>query len=105
MKPKVDFYHKADVLIIGGGIAGCFAAIKAREAGAKNVIQLDKGQIGMSGCSAFAAGIYTAFCPEEDDYDKVFKELIVEPAPFIVDQERLRIHLEMVWDTVIEMER
>jgi succinate dehydrogenase/fumarate reductase flavoprotein subunit len=40
--------HTADVLIVGGGIAGCFAAVKAREAGA-DVILVDKGYVGKSG--------------------------------------------------------
>lgn len=37
-----------DVLVIGGGIAACFAAVKAREAGA-SVIMVDKGYVGRSG--------------------------------------------------------
>jgi succinate dehydrogenase/fumarate reductase flavoprotein subunit len=39
---------EADILVIGGGIAGCFSAIKAREQGAK-VILVDKGFTGKSG--------------------------------------------------------
>ncbi len=34
--------RECDVLVIGGGISGAFAAIRAREAGAKKVIQVDK---------------------------------------------------------------
>ncbi|MDR1573490.1 MAG: FAD-binding protein [Clostridiales Family XIII bacterium] len=40
--------YTADVLVVGGGIAGCFAAIKARENGA-SVILADKGYVGKSG--------------------------------------------------------
>jgi succinate dehydrogenase/fumarate reductase flavoprotein subunit len=39
-----------DVLVIGGGIAGTFAALKAREQGAK-VTLVDKGMVGRSGKS------------------------------------------------------
>ena len=39
-----------DVLVIGGGLAGCFAAVKAAEAGAK-VILSDKNYCGKSGNS------------------------------------------------------
>jgi len=46
-----------DVLVVGGGIAGAFAAIKAKEAGARKVIQVDKGHVGKSGNSAFGAGV------------------------------------------------
>ena len=43
-----DEYINADVLIIGGGLAGCFAAIKAAEEGAKVVI-FEKANILRSG--------------------------------------------------------
>ena len=43
---------ETDVLVIGGGLAGCFAAIKAREAGA-NVVLFDKSVIKHSGNAAF----------------------------------------------------
>ncbi len=39
---------ETDVLILGGGLAGCFAAIKAREAGAR-VVLFDKAAIRRSG--------------------------------------------------------
>ena len=40
---------KTDVLVIGGGMAGCFAAIKASEMG-KNVALLDKATLRRGGC-------------------------------------------------------
>ena len=104
METKESIVHEVDVLVIGGGIGGCFAAIKAKEAGAGKVVQLDKGHVGKSGCSAFAAGVYTAFYPEEDDYDQVFNDMLVEPAPFIVDQARFRVHLDAVWYRVTDLE-
>lgn len=42
----------ADVLVIGGGIAGVFAALKAREQG-RSVTLVDKGTVGRSGLSPF----------------------------------------------------
>ena len=53
---------EADVLVIGGGIAGCFAAIKAREQGAE-VILVDKGFAGKSGQTPYARG-FMAFNPD-----------------------------------------
>ena len=47
---------EADVLVIGGGIAGCFAAIKASEQGAK-VILVDKGYAGKSGQTPYAGNL------------------------------------------------
>ena len=34
-----------DVLVIGGGLAGVYAAIKAKESGAGKVVQVDKGKV------------------------------------------------------------
>lgn len=47
--------YSCDVLVVGGGIAACFAAIKAAEAGA-DVILVDKGFAGKSGQSPHAEG-------------------------------------------------
>ena len=38
---------KTDVLVLGGGIAGCLAAIKAKESGLE-VLLVDKGNLGRS---------------------------------------------------------
>ena len=47
---------ESDVLVVGGGMAGCFAAIKARAAGASVTI-VDKGHLGKSGQTPFAGGM------------------------------------------------
>jgi succinate dehydrogenase/fumarate reductase flavoprotein subunit len=44
---------RTDVLVIGGGFAGCFAAVKAREAGA-DVVMAVKGRTGRSGLTPWA---------------------------------------------------
>jgi succinate dehydrogenase/fumarate reductase flavoprotein subunit len=43
----------ADVLVVGGGPAGCWAAIEAIESGA-SVVLVDKGRVGTSGATAAA---------------------------------------------------
>jgi succinate dehydrogenase/fumarate reductase flavoprotein subunit len=48
---------KTDVLVIGGGMAGLFAAVKAHDAGAK-VLLVSKGRLGSSGQTPFAKGIF-----------------------------------------------
>ena len=53
---------ETDVLVIGGGIAGCFAAIKAKEKGV-NVTLVDKGYVSRSGQTPYASSI-TVFNPE-----------------------------------------
>lgn len=69
---------KADVVVVGGGIAGCLAAITAKEALGEpgSVVLVDKGYVGRSGQSPFAAGIFTAFDPEFDDLDTWLQEII-----------------------------
>ena len=52
-----------DVLVIGGGMAGLFAAIKAREEGVE-VILIDKNYVSRSGSTAYAEGDYSVFNPE-----------------------------------------
>ncbi|MFC2019364.1 FAD-dependent oxidoreductase, partial [Chloroflexota bacterium] len=64
----------ADVLVIGGGMAGCFASIRASEAGAGSVLQVDKGFVGKSGMSAFAAGVLGEIMFPGDDMDHLVKE-------------------------------
>jgi len=54
---------KTDILVIGGGMAGIFAAIKAREQGA-DVILVDKGVVGKTSGAHFAEGDLTYFRPE-----------------------------------------
>jgi succinate dehydrogenase/fumarate reductase flavoprotein subunit len=49
--------NKTDVLVIGGGMAGLFAAVKAHDAGAK-VMLVSKGRLGSSGETPFAKGIF-----------------------------------------------
>lgn len=46
-----------DVLVIGGGMAGLVAAVKAHDAGAK-VMLVSKGRLGASGQTPFAKGIF-----------------------------------------------
>lgn len=62
-KPKIkaknfSIEHKeTDVLVIGGGFAGLFAAVKAHDAGAK-VMVVAKGGFGRSGLTPFAKGVF-----------------------------------------------
>ena len=53
---------ECDVLVIGGGMAGCFAAVKAREQGL-NVLLVDKGYVSRSGETPYA-GDTAVFDPE-----------------------------------------
>lgn len=60
-----DLLLDADVLVIGGGPAGCWAAISAAEAGA-SVVLADKGYCGTSGAAA-SAGHGVWYVPPVDE--------------------------------------
>lgn len=92
---------EADVLVIGGGLAGCFAAIKAKENGA-NVLLVDKGNVGKSSISTFAAGVLCAFIPGKDDFDLWMNDICVL-CDYLNDQEWLKIVLEEIFDRVKEL--
>ena len=54
----LDDETTTDVLVIGSGMAGLFAAIKAHDAGAK-VMMVSKGRLGTSGQTPFAKGVFS----------------------------------------------
>lgn len=56
--------HAIDVLVIGGGMAGLFAAVKAHDAGAATMI-VSKGRLGSSGLTPFGKGFFV-FDPETE---------------------------------------
>ena len=58
--------HDTDVLVIGGGMAGLFAAVKAHDTGA-STIMVSKGRLGSSGQTPFAKGIFE-FDPKTSKY-------------------------------------
>lgn len=88
---------KADVLVVGAGVAGLLAAIKAREFVDK-VVLVDKAKVARSGCSPFAAGIYDSFMPG-DDLNLWVREL-VEAGEYLNDQEWTRQHVEQTYTIV-----
>jgi succinate dehydrogenase/fumarate reductase flavoprotein subunit len=68
-----------DVLVIGGGVAGIFAALNAKAKGAR-VILVDKGRVGKSGLSPFWGGT-TYYDPDWNakyglTQDKMLGELV-----------------------------
>lgn len=99
----IEESRETDVLIIGGGIAGTFAAIKAKEAGIKKVTLVDKGQFGKSGISTFAAGVFSAPFPE-DDQEGWFK-LQVEQGEYLNNQDWVKIWLDECYNRLMEMDR
>ncbi len=69
--PRVE----TDLLIIGTGFAGLWAAISAREAGVERVAMVDKASIAMSSQSRLCAGA-TIYCLPEDDVEVWLRDIV-----------------------------
>ncbi|MDT4892359.1 MAG: hypothetical protein QOE97_1394 [Pseudonocardiales bacterium] len=84
-----DDAHRADVVIVGGGIAGCVAALRAAEAGA-SVLVLDKTRsIRRSGDAGRGLAFLTTYLGLGEDWDtpEAFAEWYVTIGEGLVDME------------------
>ncbi|MBI4316878.1 MAG: FAD-binding protein [Chloroflexi bacterium] len=98
-----DVEVKSDILIIGGGIAGMFAGIKAREANPEvDVLLVDKAYPGASGCSVFAAGTLPNWQPGED-YDNYVREIVEYNSEYLIDQDYVEIAVRESYDRFLDM--
>lgn len=82
---------EADVLVIGGGFAGCQAALRAKDF-VDNVVLVDKAVVSRSGASAYA---HTHFAPwdlTDSEIEEWIREL-VEKGSFLVDQKWAELFL------------
>jgi succinate dehydrogenase/fumarate reductase flavoprotein subunit len=73
-----------DVLVVGGGLAGCFAAVGARTHGL-DVILVDKNYTGKTGCSVPAGGILV-FNPEWGDKIDEWVDQFSRVGEYVVDR-------------------
>ena len=92
---------ECDVLVIGSGGAGFCAAIKARDS-AERVILVEKAHHGRSGCSPFAAGIWTIKFPE--DNTEAYMREIIEWGEYLSDQEWVKTFLDLIYPVSMELE-
>ena len=81
---------ETDVLVIGGGIAGCFAAIKAKEQGV-DVTLVDKGYVGKSGQTP-CCNVTTVYIPERDNLNVWMNDVHVK-SEYVDNQEWIEIVL------------
>jgi len=70
----------ADVLVIGGGPAGAWAALTAREHGAERVVLVDKGYCGTSGATASANTGVWCVSPEGDARERAIAARLAQSA-------------------------
>jgi len=64
---------ETDVLVIGGGLAGCFAAVRARELNAE-VTLIEKNYVGKTGSSHYARDLMVFNEDWEDNFDEWLKQ-------------------------------
>ena len=94
---------ETDVLIVGGGIAGCFAAIKAREHGLAVTIA-DKTSAGNSGGTLVAGYGYVVFNPEWGHNLDDCMNAINTKGEYINNREWTEIVLKDSWATYEALE-
>jgi succinate dehydrogenase/fumarate reductase flavoprotein subunit len=74
---------ETDVLVIGGGVAGCLAAIGAREMNAR-VAVVDKGGL-LERCGSIAAGVDQILAVAEDGAEWDTPEYLLQHVPKLTD--------------------
>jgi len=91
-----------DVLVIGGGLAGTWAALRAKDL-ADNVVLVEKAKVSRSGCSSFAAGVM--LCPFPEDNLTEWAEELVERGEYLCDQDWVELLLHEQVERIKDMER
>ncbi len=91
-----------DVLVIGGGLAGCWAAMHACEGGAR-VVLVDKGYISRAGCSPVCGGVSTA--PQSSDDLTVWADEFIERGGFMNNQDWLEVFLAEQVDRISDLDK
>lgn len=79
----------ADVLVLGGGLAGCMAAIRAAEMGLDTLV-LEKANVERSGCAATGLDHYWTLPPDKGVSVEDFIRQYAKNVEYLVDQEVLR---------------
>jgi len=93
---------ETDLLIIGGGIAGCFASIKAKEKGV-DVVLVDKGYLGRSGQTPFT-GTFSVFHADWGHDFASWMDYINRTGEYINNREMTEIGLKDSYDRYKDLE-
>ncbi|MBI4334492.1 MAG: FAD-binding protein [Chloroflexi bacterium] len=89
-----------DVLVIGGGLGGCWAAIKAKTL-VPRVTLVDKAGISRSGASAWA---YYFLAPAPEKELLVWRKELVKKTEYLTDQDWVNVLFEEYGARLAEME-
>ena len=95
---SIDKTVETDVLVIGGGIAGCFAAIKAREQGAR-VVLVDKACTAKSGGTVVAGAGYMFFNPDWGHNLEATLNAINRNGEYLSNREWAEVIMNDSWET------
>jgi len=98
---------ESDVLVIGGGLAGCMAAIRAREMGAE-VVVAEKADTRRSGCASTGVDHCWTYIPEIHGPQLTVEELVrdhTEHAGGFVDQEIATYIASHSFERLLDLER
>ena len=93
---------ETDVLVIGGGMSGIFASIKAKEEGA-NVTLVDKGYVGNTGSVLYTQGYFSVFNPNWGHKLDEWMEDIARIGEYMNDPEWTEITLKESYDRYLDL--
>lgn len=99
--PDIWEVTQSDVLVIGGGFGGLWAALRAAECGS-SVLLVEKSFAGKCGHSNFASGIMMTLLPCDDLNDYVYD--IATGNNWIVDQEMVSAVFRGSYDRLKDLE-
>jgi succinate dehydrogenase / fumarate reductase, flavoprotein subunit len=92
---------QSDVLVVGGGFGGLWAALRASECGS-SVVLVDKSFAGKSGHSYFASGARMVLLPE-DSPDEYVREITLGNE-WLIEQDMVRAIFEGSYERLKELE-
>jgi len=101
--------HSCDVCVVGGGLAGCMAAIRAAELN-DSVVLVDKSNPERSGCAGTGLDHIWGYFPEVQGREEVSLEQMVEDhtrnvAQGLVNRRMLHYIAATSYDRILDLER
>jgi succinate dehydrogenase/fumarate reductase flavoprotein subunit len=101
--------HACDICVVGAGLAGCMAAIRAAELGAE-VLLVDKSNPARSGCAGTGLDHIWGYFPEVQGPEGVSLEQMVEDhvrnvAQGLVHRNMLHYIAATSYDRILDLER
>ncbi|MEM1674052.1 MAG: FAD-binding protein [Candidatus Bathyarchaeia archaeon] len=93
---------ESDVLVVGGGVAGCFAAVRARERGL-NVTLVDMGYTGYTGATRWSLSGFIVYNPDWGIDLQQCIDFISKMGEYMNDREWTEIILKESWQIFQEL--